>query len=284
MQFRVEHGLPHEWDSRCWASNCTFNGIPEQLRKCSKCKIARYCSKECQARDWRMAHRDRCGEYAAMAPMAKTVVHPRCVLPIQKNSFPHDVRGYLTSSTDYGERLGQTSWHFTKLEDASRQRWFLENGMGLLKRGEWMHLLSDPSHREPLSNIWRLFYCDDTGLLAMVACETPLLHTKTAQPAILVRDKLRVLSHEKQKSIVDWASTVGLGIVFQRQPSTKSRKAVVGHDPCRQAFENIPLTPVSCNHAIMPTNKFVQLAIAPLLPAARAGGPSCHVPNEPAGP
>ena len=128
MQFRVEHGLPHEWDSRCWAFNCTFNGIPEQLRKCSKCKIARYCSKECQARDWRMAHRDRCGEYAAMAPMAKTVVHPRCVLPIQKSSFPDDVRGYLTSSTGYGERLGQTSWHFTKVEDANRQRWFLEHG------------------------------------------------------------------------------------------------------------------------------------------------------------
>ena len=156
--------------------------------------------------------------------------------------------------------------------------------MALLKREKWMHLLRDPSHWEMLSSIWRLFYCDDTGLLAMVACETPLLHTKTAQPAILVRDKLRVLSHEKQKSIVAWASTIGLGIVFQRQPSTKSRKAVVGHDPCRQAFENIPLTPVSCNHAIMPTNKFVQLAIAPLLPSARAGGPSCHVPNEPSGP
>ena len=118
----------------------------------------------------------------------------------------------------------------------------------------------------------------------MVACETPLLHTSTARPAVLVRDKLRVLCHEKQRSIVAWASIVGLGIVFQRQPSTKSRKAVVGHDLCRQAFENIPLTPVSCNHANMPTNKFVQLAIAPLLPSARAGGPSCHVPNEPAGP
>ena len=71
-----------------------------------------------------------------MAPMAKTVVHPRCVLPIQKSSFPDDVRGYLTSSTGYGERLGQTSWHFTKLEDANRQRWFLEHGLGLLRREE----------------------------------------------------------------------------------------------------------------------------------------------------
>ena len=279
MQFRVEHGLPHEWDSRCWAFNCTFNGIPEQLRKCSKCKIARYCSKECQARDWRMAHRDRCGEYAAMAPMAKTVVHPRCVLSVQKNSFPDNVRGYLTSSTGYGERLGQTSWHFTKLADANRQRWFLEHGLGLLRREEWMRLLSDPSHWEALSNMWRLFYCDDAGLLAMVACETPLLHTSTAPPVVRVRDKLRVLCHEKQRSIVAWASIVGLGIVFQRQPSTKSRKAAVGHDLCHQAFENLPLTPVSRHHANMPTNRFVQLGIAPLLPAARACGPACRVPD-----
>ena len=37
---REPKGLPHEWDSRCWAFNCTFTGIPEQLHKCSKCKIA----------------------------------------------------------------------------------------------------------------------------------------------------------------------------------------------------------------------------------------------------
>ena len=87
----------------------------------------------------------------------------------------------------------QTSWHFTKLEDTSRQRWFLEHGLGLLRREEWMRLLSDPSHWEALSNSWRLFYCDDAGLLAMVACEAPLLHTGTARPVVLVRDKLRVL-------------------------------------------------------------------------------------------
>ena len=270
-------GLPREWDSRCWALGCTFTGVPEQLRKCSKCKIARYCSEKCQARDWWMAHRDRCGECAKMAPMAKTVVHPRCVLPIEEVCFPADVRGYLTSSTGHGERLFQTSWHFTKLEDASRQRWFLENGLGLLRREEWMRLLGDPSYLEALSNIWRLFYCDDAGLLAMVACEAPFLNTETSEPALLVRDKLRFLCHEKQRSIVALGSTVGLGVVFQRQPSTQSRKAVVGNDSCRQAFENIALTPMSPYHATMPTDKFVQLGMAPLLPSARAGGPAYRV-------
>ena len=130
-----------------------------------------------------------------------------------------------------------------------------------------------------IKHVASLFYCDNAGLLAMVACETPLLHTSTAPPVVRVRDKLRVLCHEKQRSIVAWASIVGLGIVFQRQPSTPSRKAAVGHDLCHQAFENLPLTPVSRHHANMPTNRFVQLAIAPLLPAARACGPACRVPD-----
>ena len=214
-----------------------------------------------------MAHRDRCGECAEMVPIAKTVVHPRCVLPVQEVPFPANVRGYITSSTGDGERLGKTTWHFTKLEDASRQRWFLKSGLGLLRREEWMHRLGDPSYLEALSNIWRLFYCDDAGLLAMVACEAPFLKTKTSEPVLLVRDKLRCLSHKKQRSIVALGSTIGLGLVFQRQPSTKRRKAVVGNDSCRQAFENIALTPMSPNHATMPTDKFVQLGMAPLLPS-----------------
>ena len=140
-----------------------------------------------------------------------------------------------------------------------------------------MRLLGDPSYLEALSNIWRLFYCDDEGLLAMLACEPPFLNTETSEPALLVRDKLRFISHEKQTSIVALGSTVGLGVVFQRQPSTQTRKAVVGNDSCRQAFENIALTPMSPYHATMPTDKFVQLGMAPLLPSARAGGPAYRV-------
>ena len=63
----------------------------------------------------------------------------------------------------------------------------------------------------------------------------------------------------------------------RRDSSTQSHKAVVGNDSCRQAFENIALTPVSPYHATMPTDKFVQLGMAPLLPSARAGGPAYRV-------
>ena len=108
----------------------------------------------------------------------------------------------------------------------------------------------------------------------MLTCEPPFLNAETSEPALLIRDKLRFISHEKQTSIVALGSTVGLGVVFQRQPSTQTRKAHVGNDSCRQAFENIALTPMSPYHATMPTDKFVQLGMAPLLPSARAGGPA----------
>ena len=108
----------------------------------------------------------------------------------------------------------------------------------------------------------------------MVSCESPLLNTETPEPVLLVRDQLRVISRDKQASIVALGSTIGLGVVFQRQPNTKTRKALVGHDAAIKIYEDIALTPVSPYHAIMPTDKFVQLGMAPLLPSARASEPA----------
>ena len=65
----------------------------------------------------------------------------------------------------------------------------------------------------------------------MVACETPVLHTKTAQPAILVRDKLRVLSHEKQKSIVAWAQLLVWVLCFNANPAQKVVKQLLDMTP-----------------------------------------------------
>lgn len=211
-----------------------------------------------------------------MAPMASTVVHPRCVLPLQDKCFAPDVRGYITSSS---HSCPDPSWHFTKLQDASRQRWFLGQGLGLLRREEWMRLLGDPSVLEALGTVWRLFYCEE-GLLAMVACESPVLDPMTLEPVLPIRDKLRAISHAHQAAIVASASSIGLGVVLQRQPSTRKRAAVVGHDPLAQVYQNVALTPVSSYPCMAPTDKFVQLALAPLLPAARAGGPVCRVPVQ----
>ena len=42
--------LADKWIKLCW--NC-FSAA-EELKKCSKCRIARYCGKNCQAQDWKI--------------------------------------------------------------------------------------------------------------------------------------------------------------------------------------------------------------------------------------
>jgi len=45
--------LAKKWSKLCW--NC-FAAV-ENLKKCSKCRIARYCGKDCQAQDWKKVHK-----------------------------------------------------------------------------------------------------------------------------------------------------------------------------------------------------------------------------------
>ncbi len=55
-----EHGfqvddLVDKWSSRCWS--CSLNKSEEkELKKCTECKMAKYCGKECQKSDWK-AHK-----------------------------------------------------------------------------------------------------------------------------------------------------------------------------------------------------------------------------------
>ena len=44
--------LAKKWSKLCW--NCF--AAAENLKKCSKCRIARYCGKDCQAQDWKKVH------------------------------------------------------------------------------------------------------------------------------------------------------------------------------------------------------------------------------------
>ena len=50
-KFGVEiQSLLKKWSRLCW--NCFTE--KEGLKKCSMCKIARYCNKDCQAKDWKI--------------------------------------------------------------------------------------------------------------------------------------------------------------------------------------------------------------------------------------
>jgi len=47
--------LVEKWSLKCW--NCSKNSSNgEDLKKCTECKLAKYCDRECQKSDWK-AHK-----------------------------------------------------------------------------------------------------------------------------------------------------------------------------------------------------------------------------------
>jgi hypothetical protein len=38
-------------------------GVPATLKLCGGCRMTRYCSTECQRKDWRMGHKEVCKDY-----------------------------------------------------------------------------------------------------------------------------------------------------------------------------------------------------------------------------
>lgn len=42
---------------KCWYRSCSKN---ENLKKCGRCMVARYCCKECQSKDWKEYHKKCC--------------------------------------------------------------------------------------------------------------------------------------------------------------------------------------------------------------------------------
>ena len=45
--------LVSKWSVRCWS--CSLEG--PDLKQCVECKVAQYCSKECQRTDWKNCHK-----------------------------------------------------------------------------------------------------------------------------------------------------------------------------------------------------------------------------------
>ena len=44
--------LPLKWSKLCW--NCFAKPEEDELWKCARCRVAKYCSKDCQAQDWKV--------------------------------------------------------------------------------------------------------------------------------------------------------------------------------------------------------------------------------------
>ena len=52
---KEKHGMEIESLAKKWSKLCWSCFAPsEDLKKCSKCRIARYCGKKCQVADWKV--------------------------------------------------------------------------------------------------------------------------------------------------------------------------------------------------------------------------------------
>ena len=49
---------------RCWNPQCTLKC---DMKACSKCKVARYCTKDCQLTHWKAEHKRHCSDLKATA-------------------------------------------------------------------------------------------------------------------------------------------------------------------------------------------------------------------------
>jgi hypothetical protein len=45
-------------------------GVPATLKLCGSCQRTRYCSTECQRRDWKLGHKEMCKFYQAVSKAA----------------------------------------------------------------------------------------------------------------------------------------------------------------------------------------------------------------------
>ena len=64
IETRDKLSLKEENLERCFktqsCNGCLKTFDPKNLNKCSKCKLVRYCSKECQRLDWKRNHKEDC--------------------------------------------------------------------------------------------------------------------------------------------------------------------------------------------------------------------------------
>lgn len=56
MKEKYDVIVPHASNNKCWS--CGGDGV--ELRSCTRCKIALYCNRKCQKKDWKCIHKELC--------------------------------------------------------------------------------------------------------------------------------------------------------------------------------------------------------------------------------
>ena len=76
--------LQCECNPKC-CSHCESSDTKKELKTCSKCKTAKYCSRECQVQDWEMKHKTQCKEIRRLKEIIQR--EEICGLPVERVTF-----------------------------------------------------------------------------------------------------------------------------------------------------------------------------------------------------
>jgi len=66
---------------KCSNPSCYASGSDTKLQSCSRCKITRYCSKQCQRTHWK-THKEMCDKNAAHTEALQSVFNPMNLIPL----------------------------------------------------------------------------------------------------------------------------------------------------------------------------------------------------------
>ena len=246
--------LPAGHEATCWRDECTRDILQVvSLQVCGDCKVARYCSQDCQRKDWKARHRSQCKQTKELAPAAKNSVRPSERMESKGEEFPDDVMGMLLSDCNV---LGAPQWRFMKLTQQVQELTRLQ--LHRLTKAQWCKKYALPEVRVALHEVWAAAYVGELPGLSMAA-------VMEERGIIGVRDILRTLSADDAAGCVRRLAPFGLVLVLVRRPPREMREAIsqgsLGEGNRRVGFVFTPLTSAEVA-GTQPWEKIIHLSVA----------------------
>jgi hypothetical protein len=89
--------------------SCSYCGANNpNLKACSKCRVTKYCGRECQLADWKAGHKKVCGEATKASDEATLSASSEGVLPSSLETVWPDE--FTKCSTNYAKRAHALKW------------------------------------------------------------------------------------------------------------------------------------------------------------------------------
>ena len=228
--------LPVSYDVTCWSDECPsdYDDLEQvRLQVCKGCRVARYCSRECQSVDW-ARHRAQCAQAAALSDVARRSVRPQERMQIVDQDLSDDAIGLLTSDSSV---LGAPRWRFMRL--THQLEWLTRHGLHRLTKAQWRIQLARPEVVGALDEVWASAY---VGELPGI----PMAPAVDDGGSIVVRDIVRSLTARAAIRCVLRLAPLGLVLVLLTRPPRVVREAVregrLGEGNYSSGFFYTPLT------------------------------------------